>query len=44
MRARREQALAGLRGQVIDVGAGSGATFRHYPAEVTEVLAVEPDA
>jgi ubiquinone/menaquinone biosynthesis C-methylase UbiE len=44
MRTRREQALADLRGRVIEVGAGSGATFRHYPAEVTEVLAVEPDA
>jgi ubiquinone/menaquinone biosynthesis C-methylase UbiE len=44
MWARREQALAGLRGRVIDIGAGSGATFCHYPAEVTEVLAVEPDA
>jgi ubiquinone/menaquinone biosynthesis C-methylase UbiE len=43
MRARREQALAGLRGRVIDVGAGSGATFCHYPAEVIDVLAVEPD-
>jgi ubiquinone/menaquinone biosynthesis C-methylase UbiE len=44
MRARREQALAGLRGRVIEVGAGSGATFCHYPATVTEVFAVEPDA
>src|SRR4029453_11694726 len=44
LRARREEALAGLRGRVIDVGAGSGATFCHYPEEVTEVLAVEPDA
>jgi ubiquinone/menaquinone biosynthesis C-methylase UbiE len=44
MGARREQTLAGLQGRVIDVGAGSGATFGHYPADVTEVLAVEPDA
>jgi ubiquinone/menaquinone biosynthesis C-methylase UbiE len=44
MRARRDQALAGLHGRVIDVGAGSGATFGHYPADVTEVLAIEPDA
>lgn len=43
MRARREQALAGLRGRVIDVGVGSGATFAHYPAGVCEVLAVEPE-
>jgi ubiquinone/menaquinone biosynthesis C-methylase UbiE len=43
MSARRETALAGLAGQVIDVGAGSGATFGHYPAAVREVLAVEPE-
>jgi ubiquinone/menaquinone biosynthesis C-methylase UbiE len=40
---RREAALAGLAGRVIDVGAGSGATFGHYPATVSEVLAVEPE-
>jgi ubiquinone/menaquinone biosynthesis C-methylase UbiE len=43
MSARRETALAGLAGRVIDVGAGSGATFGHYPAAVREVLAVEPE-
>jgi ubiquinone/menaquinone biosynthesis C-methylase UbiE len=43
MRARREQALAGLSGRVIEPGAGTGATFAHYPAAVTEVLAVEPE-
>jgi SAM-dependent methyltransferase len=43
MSARRAQALAGLRGRVIDVGAGTGATFVHYPAAVSEVLAVEPE-
>jgi ubiquinone/menaquinone biosynthesis C-methylase UbiE len=43
MRARREQALAGLSGRVIELGAGTGATFAHYPAAVTEVLAVEPE-
>jgi ubiquinone/menaquinone biosynthesis C-methylase UbiE len=29
---------------VIEVGAGSGANFAHYPASVSEVLAVEPEA
>jgi ubiquinone/menaquinone biosynthesis C-methylase UbiE len=43
MSARRATALAGLSGRVIDVGAGSGATFGHYPATVREVLAVEPE-
>lgn len=39
----REQALAGLTGSVIEVGAGNGLNFAHYPAGVTAVLAVEPD-
>jgi ubiquinone/menaquinone biosynthesis C-methylase UbiE len=40
----RRRLLGGLRGRVIEVGAGSGANFRHYPASVREVLAVEPEA
>jgi ubiquinone/menaquinone biosynthesis C-methylase UbiE len=40
----RRQALAGLRGSVIEVGAGDGRSFEHYPATVERVLAVEPDA
>jgi SAM-dependent methyltransferase len=39
----RRLLLAGLRGSVIEVGAGHGLNFAHYPPEVTEVLAVEPD-
>lgn len=39
----RRKLLAGLRGRVIEVGAGSGANFRHYPPSVAEVLAVEPE-
>jgi SAM-dependent methyltransferase len=39
----REELLAGLSGRVIEVGAGSGANFAHYPPEVTEVVAVEPE-
>ena len=35
--------LAGLSGHVIEVGSGDGRSFEHYPPEVTEVLAVEPD-
>jgi len=38
----RRRALAGLAGSVIEVGAGNGLNFRHYPPEVTTVLAVEP--
>jgi SAM-dependent methyltransferase len=39
----RREALAGLSGRVIEVGAGNGLNFKHYPDEVTEVVAVEPE-
>ncbi|MGY1708798.1 methyltransferase domain-containing protein [Geodermatophilus sp. SYSU D00758] len=39
----RRRLLAGLSGRVLEVGAGSGADFPHYPAAVTEVVAVEPE-
>ncbi len=39
----RRRALAGLRGRVIEVGAGDGRSFEFYPADVERVLAVEPD-
>ena len=40
---RREELLARLSGTVIEVGAGSGLTFAHYPPAVTRVLACEPE-
>jgi ubiquinone/menaquinone biosynthesis C-methylase UbiE len=40
---RRDALLAGLTGSVIEVGAGNGLNFRHYPGTVTSVLAVEPE-
>src|SRR5690606_4094190 len=39
----RRALLAGLSGRVIEVGAGTGANFAHYPATVTEVVAVDPE-
>ncbi|GAB2873387.1 class I SAM-dependent methyltransferase [Streptomyces mayteni] len=39
----RRRLLAGLRGRVIEVGAGQGRNFPHYPPEVDEVVAVEPE-
>jgi ubiquinone/menaquinone biosynthesis C-methylase UbiE len=41
--ALRDRLLAGLSGTVVEVGAGDGANFAHYPEEVTHVIAVEPD-
>ena len=42
--AHRRRLLEGLSGRVVEVGAGSGINFRWYPASVTEVVAVEPEA
>jgi ubiquinone/menaquinone biosynthesis C-methylase UbiE len=39
----RDENLAGLRGRVVEVGAGNGLNFAHYPPEVEEVVAVEPE-
>lgn len=41
--AHRDELLDGLAGRVVEVGAGTGANFPHYPATVTEVVAVEPE-
>lgn len=42
--AHRRELLAGLSGRVIELGAGDGANFAHYPATVSEVVAVEPES
>lgn len=39
----RAELLAGLTGRVIEIGAGSGLNFRHFPATVSEVVAIEPE-
>jgi ubiquinone/menaquinone biosynthesis C-methylase UbiE len=39
----RRVLLAGLEGRVIEVGAGHGLNFAYYPADVSEVIAVEPE-
>lgn len=41
--AHRERLLSGARGRVLEVGAGNGRNFAHYPTTVTSVLAVEPE-
>ena len=40
----RRELLSGLSGRVVEVGAGHGLNFRHYPSTVTELVAVEPEA
>jgi ubiquinone/menaquinone biosynthesis C-methylase UbiE len=39
----RQEMLAGLSGQVMEVGPGNGLNFPHYPRSVREVVAVEPE-
>lgn len=41
--AHREAMLAGARGRVVEIGAGNGMNFGHYPATVDEVVALEPE-
>jgi SAM-dependent methyltransferase len=40
----RDELLAGLSGRVVEIGAGNGMNFSHYPAHVAEVVALEPEA
>ena len=42
--AHRRELLAGLHGRVLELGAGNGLNFEHYPSTVDEVVAVEPEA
>lgn len=39
----RQELLEGVSGRVVELGAGLGNNFVHYPVTVTEVLAVEPE-
>jgi ubiquinone/menaquinone biosynthesis C-methylase UbiE len=39
----RAELLNGASGRAIEVGAGNGRNFAHYPASVSHVLAVEPE-
>lgn len=39
----RAELLADLRGEVLEIGAGTGANLPHYPAAVTRVVLAEPE-
>ncbi|MFJ6718012.1 MULTISPECIES: class I SAM-dependent methyltransferase [unclassified Streptomyces] len=39
----RHELLQGISGRVIEIGAGNGLNFAHYPRAVSEVVAVEPE-
>ncbi|MEB4210329.1 class I SAM-dependent methyltransferase [Mycobacterium sp. 94-17] len=43
IRALRRENLTGLSGRVLEVGAGIGSNFAHYPDSVDEVIAMEPE-
>jgi SAM-dependent methyltransferase len=38
----RRRALAGLEGEVVEIGFGSGLNLRYYPTSVSKIYAVEP--
>lgn len=40
---QRTRLVEGLSGRVLEIGAGSGLLFGHYPPGVTHVLAIEPE-
>lgn len=42
MRVGRDAVAAGLHGEVLEIGFGSGLNVGSYPPEVTKVMAVEP--
>lgn len=42
-RRERERALAGARGEALEIGFGTGLNLPHYPLAVTRLMAVEPE-
>lgn len=44
MAQRRRDLLAGARGRVLEIGAGTGLNVRHYPSDIDELVLTEPVA
>lgn len=42
MRERRRRLIAGARGRTVELGAGTGLNFAHYPEAVDELIMTEP--
>lgn len=42
--AHRRDVLAGAKGEVLEIGAGTGANLAHYPDAVERLVLTEPDA
>lgn len=43
LRDQRRRTADAATGKVLEIGAGTGAMFAHYPKAVTDVIAIEPD-
>jgi ubiquinone/menaquinone biosynthesis C-methylase UbiE len=43
MAGHRAELLAGVVGEVVEIGAGNGRNFAHYPPAAARVVAVEPE-
>lgn len=43
MRRRRRALLAGARGHVLEIGAGTGLNVAHYPSDVDDLVLAEPE-
>lgn len=43
MRHQRQTLLAGARGRVVEIGAGTGLNFAHYPDGIAELVLTEPE-
>jgi SAM-dependent methyltransferase len=39
----RRRLLQDIKGRVVEIGAGNGLNFAHYPPTVTDVVAIEPE-